>query len=62
MPIPPSWFTLEEDEETDWKPEWDEPSSKKQTTLVKRPQIPEWLDIAQAWVQWNIKFLKESIR
>ena len=62
MPIPPSWFSIEEDEDREWRPEWDVSPSTQETPLTKRPQIPAWLDIAQAWVQWNIKFLKESIR
>lgn len=61
MPIPPSWFRIEEEHDTDWKPEWDEPSAVQTTTIIDRPQIPEWLDIAQAWVQWNQQFLKERV-
>ena len=62
MPIPRSWFSIEEDEDTDWRPDWDDTSSKQETPLINRPQIPEQLDIAQAWVQWNLKFLRESVK
>jgi hypothetical protein len=62
MPIPQSWFRIDEDEDTDWRPDWDDTSSTQKTPLINRPQIPEQLDIAQAWVQWNLQFLRESVK